>query len=373
MKSSTGQHFVGLDHLRALAAYLVFTWHFIHGYAGVPVPFSGAPAFPLALLDEGHVGVALFMVLSGYLFGRLLQGQRVNYPAFFLNRALRLLPLLLTVMALVWLRLKWQHASDLELQNFCATLRAGIWKPSLPNGGWSITVEWHFYLLLPALLWLERRWKDLGLLAVLCTAMGIRYGIWESEGTVQLDAYFSLPGRIDQFVLGILAARHAPRLRDRHGLALITFLGLAGLYQWFDVHGGFFEFEGFPSRSRIWVILCSLEGLAWAILIAWYEQSFHFSIKGISGMLARIGTWSYGLYLLHPFWVFGLSSYLQRSVLNMSSFYVAWPVATLAFMLSLPLAALSWHFIESPFLTWRRPYIARTQDQNTDTDPPLLH
>ena len=30
MRASTGQYFVGLDHVRALAAFLVFTWHFMH-------------------------------------------------------------------------------------------------------------------------------------------------------------------------------------------------------------------------------------------------------------------------------------------------------------------------------------------------------
>jgi hypothetical protein len=60
MRSSTGQHFVGLDHVRALAAFMVVVWHFSHRFTGVPVPFNQAPL--LGFLDEGHVGVALFMV-----------------------------------------------------------------------------------------------------------------------------------------------------------------------------------------------------------------------------------------------------------------------------------------------------------------------
>lgn len=66
MRSSSGQHFVALDQVRGVAAFLVVAWHFLHGASGTPVPFEGAPAvFPLALADEGHTGVALFMVLSG--------------------------------------------------------------------------------------------------------------------------------------------------------------------------------------------------------------------------------------------------------------------------------------------------------------------
>src|SRR2546426_4916546 len=98
MKSSSGEHFIALDHVRALAAFMVIAWHFTHGTQGYPVPFEGAPVvFPLALLDEGHTGVALFMTLSGYLFAKLLDGKAIDYLAFLRNRVLRLLPLLFVV------------------------------------------------------------------------------------------------------------------------------------------------------------------------------------------------------------------------------------------------------------------------------------
>ena len=77
MKSSTGQYFIALDHIRAVAALLVFIWHFSHAASGYPVPFEFTPSFfPLAIFDEGHTGVALFMTLSGYLFAKLLDGKR---------------------------------------------------------------------------------------------------------------------------------------------------------------------------------------------------------------------------------------------------------------------------------------------------------
>src|SRR5690349_10843220 len=102
MRGSSGTHFIALDHIRAVAAYLVFSWHFTHAETGYPVPFEYAPAlFPAAILDEGHTGVALFMTLSGYLFAKLLDGKAIDYPAFIFNRVLRLLPLLLVVVIVV--------------------------------------------------------------------------------------------------------------------------------------------------------------------------------------------------------------------------------------------------------------------------------
>ncbi len=94
MKSSSGKYFIGLDHVRAVAAFIVFTWHFIHVNNGQLAP---PPTFPLSLLTEGHTGVALFMVLSGYLFAKLLDGKNIVYTSFFWNRFLRLAPLLLIV------------------------------------------------------------------------------------------------------------------------------------------------------------------------------------------------------------------------------------------------------------------------------------
>lgn len=66
MRSSSGEHFIALDHVRALAAFMVFAWHFTQAANGYPVPFEYVPAlFPFSLLDAGHTGVALFMTLSG--------------------------------------------------------------------------------------------------------------------------------------------------------------------------------------------------------------------------------------------------------------------------------------------------------------------
>ena len=97
-----------------MAAFLVVAWHFTHAASGYPVPFDYVPSiFPFALLAEGHTGVALFMTLSGYLFAKLLDGKQIDYAAFFWNRALRLLPLLIFVVA-VKAVLVWQAGESLK-------------------------------------------------------------------------------------------------------------------------------------------------------------------------------------------------------------------------------------------------------------------
>lgn len=54
MKSSSGAHFIALDHIRALAAFIVSSWHFTHAVNGYPAPFDYVPAlFTLAVLMRG--------------------------------------------------------------------------------------------------------------------------------------------------------------------------------------------------------------------------------------------------------------------------------------------------------------------------------
>lgn len=166
MKSSSGAHFIALDHVRALAAFMVVAWHFL---SVTKVDYSFAPAiFPLALFDEGHTGVSLFMCLSGYLFAKLLNGKNINYQAFIWNRVIRLLPLLSLVVLIVGLQKVWAGE---DLQRYALSILKGLLAPTLPNGGWSITVEFHFYLILPALLWIFRRHGALALSVILAAIM----------------------------------------------------------------------------------------------------------------------------------------------------------------------------------------------------------
>jgi peptidoglycan/LPS O-acetylase OafA/YrhL len=82
MRSTGGLYFSRLDHVRAVAIYLVFVWHFLHMTPRFPVPYASNPIFPFALFDEGHTGVALFMTLSGYLFAKLVGNQRLDFASF---------------------------------------------------------------------------------------------------------------------------------------------------------------------------------------------------------------------------------------------------------------------------------------------------
>lgn len=341
---------MGLDHVRALAAFMVFTWHFIHVNDN---HLAQASIIPLPLLTEGHTGVALFMTLSGYLFAKLLEGKEINYLSFLWNRALRLLPMLALVLLIVGAR---DYFGD---GRYLAYLKMILWgwvKPVLPNGGWSITAEFHFYLILPLLLFFSNRFKY-ALLGFVLIAVAYRYLIYLERGQVQMLSYLTIVGRVDQFILGIAAYQYRGLLRNRHLLAIFVLAAFSTFYWYFEFLGGFYKYSGFPSTSPVWIFMTTIEGLAYGILISWYDNSFTHTTGRFSRFVALIGTYSYSIYLLHFFFFRQLAAMVDHYIFDLSNVYYALLFAPLAFLAMVPLGYLSFRFIESPFLRYRTEYI----------------
>ncbi len=345
-----GQYYLGLDHVRALAAFMVFTWHFIDIHQGQNAP---PPIFPLTFLTEGHTGVALFMTLSGYLFAKLLDGKDINYFSFIWNRALRLLPLLLFVIAIVGIRDYFYK--DLNTVDYLERIAKGLILPTLPNGGWSITVEFHFYLLLPLLLFCSNR-SRYSFILFIGAALILRYLLFVYLESSQLPflSYSTIVGRVDQFVFGIAAFQHRELFKNRHLLAAGIFLGFAIFFLYFDSLGGMYMNSSTPS---IWIYLTMVEGICYAALIAWYDTSFRHAPGRVSNFIALIGTYSYSIYLLHFFFFNFLATTIERYVTDLSSIYVALIFSPVAFLAMIPIGYLSFRFIESPFLKFRSSYI----------------
>lgn len=336
---------------------MVFSWHFLHGTDGMPVPFGYAPAvFPLALSDEGHIGVALFMTLSGYLFAKLLDGKDVQYGRFFWNRFVRLAPLLVFVMIL-YAALERLHFSAFRFDAYARDLGFGFLYPTWPNGGWSITVEMHFYVLLPVITVLMRRWPWAPL-ALIASAILLRGAVLHYHGTVRDAAYYTIVGRLDQFLLGILAFHSREFICGRHWQTVAISVLFLGFYWWFDRAGGFNSSA--LSASSIWVWLPTLQGLVFAWIVAYYDSSFRPSNGGVSQVIGRIGTYSYSIYLLHPFIVFRLPHFIDHRIIHLSNFYVSLAAGAICFCGMACVAWASFTFIEKPFLRLRVRYVRPT-------------
>jgi peptidoglycan/LPS O-acetylase OafA/YrhL len=356
MKSSSGKHYIGLDHVRALAAFMVFHWHFTHAAGGLghPVPFEFLPAIiPLAIFDEGHTGVALFMTLSGYLFAKLLEGKEVRFGAFLRNRFWRLFPLLLFVFFIVGALKVRTEAGLLE---YVGRLASGFVWPKWPNGGWSVAVELQFYILLPFLMRLASGGAT-RLLLILPVSMLLRAVIYCWLGEVQTAAYWTIIGRIDQFVLGMFWFQARGHMAGKHVRALLAAAAFFLFFWWFDWVGGYYQMSGYPSASPLWIVFPTIEGLGYAALIAWYDNSFQHSTGWLSRALAYYGTVSFSIYLLHFFFIGYAVHFVEHFIMDLSNYYAAFAWSVVFFALMVVPATLTFRLIEMPCLKLRRNYL----------------
>ncbi len=317
-----------LDGMRALAALWVMFGHlylFAIGWQAQTL----WPARPLNLLMYMHLGVDVFLVLSGYCLAlpAVRQGYRVaaGWPSFFTARALRILPPYLATLALILLvncfvPLATWGRNDLGLT---ATISAPVWWTNLLllqdiygqynniNGPfWSIACEWHLYFTFPLLIWLLRRY---GLGVLLAVGVLLAWGLsWLSAAYPRLplvDASVPQPPHfILLFILGIAAAVLANgaefgawRLRARRYLGWAVFLLLAllagVLYRYPIVDGA--SAIRFTERFALVDPLTGLFSAALLVLLSamapgqWLRRLFEQRI------LVGIGSFSYSLYLVH--------------------------------------------------------------------------
>jgi peptidoglycan/LPS O-acetylase OafA/YrhL len=144
-----------LDALRTLAVLLVVVEHCV---ASVVPELAGAKGGILEhpVFQFGWTGVDLFFILSGYLIGRQLwrEAQRtgtVDVPRFVLRRGFRIWPLYVFFIIVSSLILK--RAPRLSDMLFYSNYAGGQ-----VQGGWSLSTEEQFYIVMPLAAMLLGRW-----------------------------------------------------------------------------------------------------------------------------------------------------------------------------------------------------------------------
>ena len=294
MESSTAKYYSRLDHLRFIAALLVLVWHSIH-FQNV-APTSYVPTFwPLSILEEGHTGVALFMTLSGFIFHALCRNRKIIYLEFIRNRILRIAPLFL-----VW-TLYLFYTENIDPTKLAVAMLALLNRDVVPGVGWTIIVEFQFYLIFPFLLSFSLRYGIRYLIALVVLAMLFRLGTWYTQGSVQVLAYWTIFGRIDQFLMGMIGSElffRYPRQIGRLRVLISLLVAWIVLYQRFNSLGGFYNHSGYPSPSSIWVYFPTLEGIFYSLIAASYMALD----RKIPRLVDKCLSWLAGFYFpSHPY------------------------------------------------------------------------
>lgn len=349
-----------IDGLRGLAALAVLVFH-AWLYTRVEVSAGAREQIVDYALHEGRLGLVLFFVLSGFLLWRpwvAAARRRRDAPAtvsYLVHRGARVLPAyylaLIGSVVLLWgaagtpgVRLPDAELLPLFLvfaQNFDP---GSVMKLDPPM--WTLAVEVTFYLLLPALALLAAlRLPAVRAAQALVPLLLLAFGVVWNHAIADMGSIVAgkvLPAMLPYFAVGMLAAVVLDG-RPRFGRRLVWPLLLAGCALvlgdavW-QAHGA--ASESTSHAYRIWRDLPAAAGFALIVAAAAGGDGSGTALLRLRP-LVLFGTISYGVYLWHV----PLLLYARHVGLL--------PLDTIggllvALLLTVPVAAASWRWLEQP-------------------------
>ena len=301
----------GLEALRGVAALLLVIFHIRY------IPILAVPEGLGRFIAHCGSGVPLFYAISA--FSLMLGYERCLEKAgglerFFTRRFFRIAPLFY-FMLVVWLFIDKFYLHS-PVKGRTVLLNAAFCFGFLPGqhegivwASWSVGVEWIFYMLFPVFLLLAKNWIRAVILFAVSLAISTNVapllaGIKDAAPTF---AYLCFPNHLAFFSAGILAFR-------------IVRPGNGSIPKWVSQHG----------RWLSWAVFAASLGWLW---LGWHPNfvpllyrahlDVHWAAGGWIGLLVgsavglpRLienaflrfsGRVSFGLYLMNPPIIFGLS------------------------------------------------------------------
>ena len=380
MRGGNRAYLYPVDHLRAFAVIMVVLYHSTQILR--PVVTGEAPGTgpewlysrnPLeTFFFEGHSGVALFMVLSGFIFSVGTLGREITYLAFLRNRLLRIYPLYLLLLVVGTSALSKDFdlvlflRGLLPISNFGPIASGGVWGMMF----WAVAVEMQFYFIFPFLIKMLNRNGPRALLAIIAVMVGIRVlAVLSNPAGVDINGltYYSLVGRLDQFLLGMLIAWVYTYHRGRLGWPVLAITAvLVPTMLW-----GFNQLHGYTSGAGWRTVWPDVEGAVWACFIGAYVALFERSRSRLSRMLAGLGELTYSVYLLH-FVIIVVVLNHPALLLHLGGGVTSAFLTGMLIVLPL-VVAISWltfRAIERPFLDLRVRYVAAAPARTDLPDQP---
>lgn len=355
-----------LDHLRFLAAFVVLEYHADIWFRSIGAPHEW---LPLPLFHRGYTGVALFMVISGFIFSVITHGKEIDAWKFYLDRALRIYPLFVFVVALGYFATPDPRETSTGVDFLMALLPiSNLYRLHYGAFGgvfFSVAIELQFYLLLPALLLFVRKYGRWYIPSIIGSLIAIRAVIYALNGSVHDLAYFSIFGALDIFLIGMLAGNIyvRPSVRRFSGwLVLLAFVAVNGIIYAAHLDRSFFNYDfahtaaDAVSRSALWIVWPTVQGLMFAAFSLIYLRS-DWEVP-FASFFSRMGRYSYSLYAWHTL-VFMAAVHLNLRFLppfEMGALII-FPVTAL-------IAAASYELIEKPFLALRVRYVKESAEGN---------
>lgn len=367
--------FVGGDPLRGAAALVVLTYHVALGTI-VSFGLFGAPGFDAAygslasalLTSLPIVALYVFLCLSGFLISRpFVQAfadarPPPNVSRYLRRRALRIVPAFWLVATLVLIRHGTLGQSSIDVVSiYTFTTPFTFDGPILQHflaPAWTLHVEIGFYLLIPVVAfllaravgpWLSPRGRVrlvLGLATLV--AAGSLAVVELLPDTVQ--NFRHLPTNLFAFMPGVALAALEPaarrRLAGRRWVGPVAAAGfLAGLAVFVPFLGAG-DLTGAGQRVLLGAGASALVGSA--LMIEWSDRRQSRLLA--NPVLDWVGARSYSIYVIHVPVIFEVRRLVPDDAGPSKQLAIA---LLLSLAAVLPLGALSYRYVERPFMQRR--------------------
>ena len=281
-----------INGLRAIAVIAVVLFHFNPSW-----------------MPGGFAGVDIFFVISGFLMtGIIFRGieqDKFSLLKFYIARANRIIPAL-GILCLVLLILGWFYHPPIDykilgkhvqrsiffVSNFLYLKESGYFDAASHEKWllhtWSLSVEWQFYIIYPAILLVLR--KFISLKAIKATIfwgalLSFIFCIFSTYHWINAS-YYLLPARSWEMMLGGVAYLYPFTIQEKNkkSLELIGITLIIGSYI-------------FISKDTPWPGYFAFIPVFGAFLIIQAQQNSSFITNNI--VFQKLGTWSYSIYLWH--------------------------------------------------------------------------
>jgi peptidoglycan/LPS O-acetylase OafA/YrhL len=382
--------FPNLDGLRFLAFFLVYLQHGFGGAFTLDETQKGITRqLRNAVFESGWAGVSFFFVLSGFLITYLILSEikvtgRVDVLAFYARRILRIWPLYYLIILFGFfgyplIKSLFGYSPQIEtgsalyyfffLGNFDVIKLGPGHGAMTTNITWSVAIEEQFYAVWPLIFFtLPTRFYKYAFPVIIILSGVFRF-CYVHDGMI---LYFHSVSVISDMAVGgftAYAVLNSGRFKSCFS-GMSRPLILAGYCLGFSVLV-FREYLFAGTVPAVFERLVCSMFFAFILMEQNYCERSLWKLSRLR-MVSNLGTYTYGLYLIHPIAILVVISFLKVTLGSATSIIAQFMAGVAGLLLTLIMSYFSYHWVEKRFLALKGRFSHILSGSSSDLPTPIL-